>query len=368
VIIRGLGTAVPAMTITRAEALIVANVLCGPYLTDTDWLPNVYEQSGVQQRHQVLGRPLIEDLVTGTRRSGSVFLPRPERPHGPTTAERMAIYAAEAPPLAVEAAKKAMVKASIAADAVTHLVTVSCTGFTAPGVDADLIRALNLPDTVQRTHIGYMGCHGAINGLRVAAAFTAADLQAVVLLAAVELCSLHYHYGAEPGKVIANALFADGAAAVVATAGRTGLHLRATGSKLFADSRKEMAWRIADHGFEMTLTKQVPKLIAANLRGWLDEWLSRHGLERNGIAHWIVHPGGPKILTAVEAALDLPPAALTLSREVLARCGNMSSPTVLFILERLLRAGAAGPAVILGFGPGLVAEAALVHLAGDSLR
>jgi predicted naringenin-chalcone synthase len=120
-----------------------------------------------------------------------------------------------------------------------------------------------------------------------------------------------------------------------------------------------MTWRIGDHHFEMTLSKRVPSLIAGGLRPWLEAWLASQGLRRDGVASWAIHPGGPRILSAVEEALELRPEASATSRAVFADCGNMSSPTVLFILERLRRERAPRPCVALGFGPGLAAEAAL---------
>lgn len=358
----GLGTAVPDMTINRKESLHVANCLCGPYLTDTDWLSKVYQHCGVQTRHQVLGRPLIDDLLAGTRTSGSPYLPG--SPGGPTTAERMAIYARESPPLAVKAAQAAIHAAAIPCDGITHLVTVSCTGFHAPGTDTALIQTLKLSADIQRTHIGFMGCHGAINGLRVAAAIATADPSAAVLLVAMELCSLHYYYGADPGKVIANALFADGAAAVVITGEGKGMRILATGSHFLPDSEREMTWVIGNHGFTMTLTKQIPKLIAAHLRSWLEPWLARHGYPLEAINGWAVHPGGPKILNAVQESLMLPDTSLADSRDILWRFGNMSSPTVLFILQQIWQRSESGVTVLLGFGPGIVTEAVLL---GDSV-
>ncbi len=274
-------------------------------------------------------------------------------------------YAELAPPLAVQAAAAALGPSGVRAGDLTHLVTVSCTGFVAPGVDVALIRSLGLPPTVQRTHIGFMGCHGALNGLRVARAFAAAEPDARVLLCAVELCTLHYHYGWDAQKVIANALFADGAAAVVgvpAGAAPPGAwRVEATGSCLVPDSADAMSWTVGDHGFEMTLARQVPRLIAVHLRPWLEAWLARHGAALDAVGSWAVHPGGPRILDAVEEGLGLPRAALEPSRAVLRDHGNMSSPTVLFILDRLRAARAPRPCVALGFGPGLVAEAALLR-------
>jgi predicted naringenin-chalcone synthase len=208
-----------------------------------------------------------------------------------------------------------------------------------------------------------MGCHGAVNGLRVADAFAGSDPSARVLLCAVELCSLHYFYGWDPAKVIANALFADGAAAVVggpsAAAPPDAWAVAGTASRLLPDSADAMTWTVGDHGFEMTLSKRVPRLIAAHVRPWLEGWLAGHGLTTTAVASWALHPGGPRILEAVEEGLNLPRVAAAVSREVFAECGNMSSPTLLFILDQLRAAGAPRPCVALGFGPGLVAEAVL---------
>jgi predicted naringenin-chalcone synthase len=364
--ILGLGTALPPGVVTQDEAAKCARLLAGPDVRNASWLPAVYSHSGIQTRHQILGRPLVEDLLAGTRTCGSPFLPDPARDGtGPSTAERMAMYAESAPPLAVEASAKALAESGIDPASVTQLVTVSCTGFIAPGVDFALIRGLGLPPTVERTHVGFMGCHGALNGLRVANAY-AADPAARVLLCAVELCSLHYHTGNDAEKAVANAIFADGAAAVVGTAAtplgsplNAAWSVKATGSCLIPDSAEAMGWAVGDYGFEMTLSRRIPALIARNVRPWLDAWLGRHGLTVETVGSWAVHPGGPKILTAVEEGLSLPPDALATSRAVYAACGNMSSPTVLFVIDRLRRANAARPCVALGFGPGLMAEAVL---------
>jgi predicted naringenin-chalcone synthase len=363
--ILSMGTAQPSATITQADALRIARSLCCPTEEQATWLPAMYGQTGIDTRRLALGEDVVRDILDGTRYSGSPFLPRGTPDDcGPTTAQRMAHYAELAPPLAVRAAGLALTRSGLTAQELTRLVTVSCTGFVAPGVDVALIRDLRLAPTVERTHVGYMGCHGAINGLRVARAF-AAEPQARVLLCAVELCSLHYHYGWNPQKMVANALFGDGAAAVIgapaAAAPDGAWQVAATGSCLIPDSADAMTWTVGDHGFEMTLSKRVPGLIATHLRPWLEGWLAGLGVSRDGVGSWAVHPGGPRILGAVEEGLDLPRAALDTSRAVFRECGNMSSPTVLFILERLRAAGAARPCVLLAFGPGLVAEAALVR-------
>jgi predicted naringenin-chalcone synthase len=362
--ILGLGTAVPPDAFDQQDGLRVTLALCCRTPEQATWAPLLYGQTGIDKRHICLGRDLFRDVIEGTRHSGSVFLPDgPDDDHGPTTAERLAVYRRESVPLAMRAAGLALERSGLRPRQITHVVTVSCTGFHAPGVDLALIRGLGLPATTQRTHVGYMGCHGSLNGLRVARAFTGSDRGARVLLCAVELCSLHYHYHWDPQKVIANALFADGAAAVVGapeTVAPPGAwRLAASGSCLIPDSEEAMTWTIADHGFEMTLSKKVPELIATHLRGWLAEWLARHEVALADVASWAIHPGGPRILDAVEEALGLPREATRVSREVFAAHGNMSSPTVLFILDRLRELHAPRPCVALGFGPGLNAEAAL---------
>ena len=358
-VLHGLGTAVPPDGVTTAESLKSAQVLGHPAIRTASWLPAVYAKSGVRTRFQVLGRPFINDLLTGTRLSGSPFLPGDD-PLGPTTAQRMAMYAELAPKLAVQAAANALVDSGLSAKSITHLVTVSCTGFASPGFDFAMIRELGLRPTTERIHVGFMGCHGAINGLRAALAL-AADPANTVLLAAVELCSLHYYTGPDIDKAIANALFADGAAAIVASGrGAGGYRVAATGSGIIPDSAAEMGWFVGDHGFEMVLSKQIPVFIERSLRTWIDAWLGERGLTVGQIGSWAIHPGGPRILHAAQAALGLTDEAMSDSRAVYAEFGNMSSPTVLFILKRLRERRAAAPVVLLGFGPGLVCEAALI--------
>ncbi|MCO8124601.1 type III polyketide synthase [Stieleria sp. TO1_6] len=322
---------------------------------------------------------------------------------GPGTGDRMSLYERYAPPLATEACRQAMgmdasdlqlvpirerlegcdplgsdgevqsdgfgpISTPLKIDpaSVTHLVTVSCTGFAAPGLDWHLFDALGLSPQVQRVQVGFMGCHGGINGLRAARGLAAADPDAVVLLCAVELCSLHYRMSWEDEAMVGNALFADGSAAVVIV-GRNrvaefsqGISIIDCASIRIPDSDDQMSWRIGDHGFDMTLTGQVPGSIQGHLQEWLSQWLAPHGLSPESIGDWIVHPGGPRILDATEQALGLPENELGHSREVLSELGNMSSPTVLFVLQRALRAGNTGPRVVLAFGPGLVAEATLL--------
>jgi predicted naringenin-chalcone synthase len=370
--IHGIGTATPPDHLTQEDGLAIARFLAGPDVRTSTWLGPVYAHSGAERRHLVLAGPVAEDIKNGTSMTGSPFLPASERDGvGPTTAERMTIYAAEAGPLALSAAGKALAESGFPPESITHLVTVSCTGFFSPGIDLVLIHGLKLPLNIERTHVGFMGCHGALNGLRVANAFASADPAARVLLCAVELCSLHYYFGNAADKLVANAIFADGAAAVVGTgvfqvdsrdaAGmRQPWVLSASGSSIIPGSTAEMAWTVGDRGFEMTLSRKVPGLIAANLRPWIVRWLRDNGLSLGDVQSWAIHPGGPKILSAAEESLGISAEAMAPSRGVFADFGNMSSPTVLFILERLRRENRPRPCVALGFGPGLVVEGALL--------
>jgi predicted naringenin-chalcone synthase len=360
--ILGLGTALPSTSLTQAEAVRVAERLCCRSPEQATLLPSLYRQTGIAKRHLAFAQDVVDDILEGTRSSGSVFLPGDQADDpGPTTAQRMEQYVHQAGPLAAQAARKALDEAQVRPADLTHLVTVSCTGFHAPGFDIELVKELNLASTIERTHIGFMGCHGALNGLRVARAYAESLPAARILLCAVELCGLHYRYSWTPKSMVSNALFADGAGALVgAAAGDTaGWRAVASGTCVFPDTDYAMTWSIGDHGFEMTLSTRVPGLIAQHLRPWLAKWLQANGLELAEVASWAVHPGGPRILSAVEEALGLPGESTAVSREVLESCGNISSPTVFFILERLRQRQTPRPCVALGFGPGLTAEAAL---------
>jgi predicted naringenin-chalcone synthase len=360
----GFGTALPEALLTQEEAKGIAEVLCCRAPEDVTWLPVMYGQTGIDTRHISLGRAVVRDILDGTRHSGSIFLPKdcPDDA-GPTTGQRMQLYAEFAIPLAVRAASAALTDSQIRPDEITHVVTVSCTGFFAPGVDCALIEQLPLKPTVQRTHVGFMGCHGAINGMRVCHAFAGSDPKARILLCAIELSCLHYHFGWDPQKIVANALFGDAAAAFVgrpANPAEKAWQIKATGSCVLPNSSAAMTWTIGDHGFEMTLSKQVPALIAKHLRPWITTWLAENGLSIDRVGSWAIHPGGPRILTAVEESLSLGPESTATSRSVFGRCGNVSSPTVLFIVDQMRRQNAQRPVVALAFGPGLVAEAALI--------
>jgi predicted naringenin-chalcone synthase len=362
--IHGLGTAVPSPTMTQQEAVELAQQVIRPTDQQTRLLKALYRRTGVKNRHTALPHRTALDWVPAPAGAAVDEAAASTMDGlGPSTSQRMRFYSEHAPPLAISAASHALEQATIDPSEITHLITVTCTGFTAPGVDTALITALGLRPTTERIQVGFMGCHGAINGIRVARSLALADPHACPLLCAVELCSLHFRFGWDEDRVVANALFADGAAAL-ATSGRQAADgawsVVATGSCLVPDSEDAMTWRIGDHGFEMTLSARVPELVGRHLRPWLAGWLEEHGLSIESVGSWAVHPGGPRILSAVSESLGLPPDATAVSRDILAQFGNMSSPTVLFILDRLRKAQAPRPCVALGFGPGMFAEVALL--------
>ncbi len=247
----GIGTATPEHSMEQPQAAALAGTLRCQAAGQTRLLPALYRRTGVHRRHSVI----LESSTNGTPARQSFYQRADsDSDRGPTTTSRMIRYESDAGPLALAACRAALADANVVPNAVTHLITVSCSGFSAPGVDIGLIRDLGLPSTVARTHIGFMGCHGALNGLRVAHAIAEADASACVLLCAVELCSLHQHYGSSPDKIVANALFADGAAAIVGrrqseTEGN-GWSLVASGSMVVPDSEELMRWQIRDHGLD----------------------------------------------------------------------------------------------------------------------
>ncbi len=360
-LIRGLGTAVPHHWIAQEDAATIAQLFhaAGPKAANAVSL--LYRRAGVQSRHSV-----VLDSSTNGDPARQSFYPAATSTadRGPVLSERMQRFEQTAGQLAVAAARRALGEAEVDPQHITHLITVSCTGFAAPGFDLELCRELPLPGSVAQTQIGFMGCHAMLNALRVAHAITAANPAAVLLVCAVELCSLHHQYGRHANRIVANSLFADGAAATVCSAQlpstRADWRLLANGSVVIPNTLAEMTWKIGDHGFEMSLSARVPDIIRAELRDWMQSWLAEQGLTLNEVRRWAVHPGGPRILDAVQDALGLEPVALTASREVLSDYGNMSSPTVMFILERLGTMCGEGPCVMVGFGPGLAIEAALL--------
>ncbi len=336
----------------------------------------VYSASGIDQRHSAID----EFFRTPDQPAGLFFDPASSRMLSPSTRARNEVYTREAAKLFVKAAQDALTASGVAASAITHVITVSCTGFFAPGPDYAVVRGLELGADVQRFHVGFMGCYAAFPALKMAKAFCEADPQAVVLVICAELCTLHMHSSSNPDAIIANSVFADGAAAALVSArppeaGRTALELNHFETTLtpVGIGETEMAWTVGDAGFDMVLSTYVPSIIESHIVGALVPLLTHssaqvdsskeHREQPHGeqVAHWAIHPGGRSILDKVQSSLSLSDAQLRPSREVLRLYGNMSSVTILFILADLLSTMGAGERVCaMAFGPGLTIESGLM--------
>ncbi|MEO0063038.1 MAG: hypothetical protein RLZZ08_1598 [Pseudomonadota bacterium] len=333
--INAIATATPAAECNGGYAEWARGQLTDP--REARLLERMLHRSGIDTRYSVLTG---FDTALG---SGSFY----NRGHDPGTGERMAVYAREAPELALSA-----IAALPDISGITHLVVASCTGFIAPGIDQIIARRLGLPPTVERTLIGFMGCYAGVTALRSAAHIVRSDPAARVLVLSVELCTLHMQQTGRLDRLMAMAQFADGAAAALVTASGPGLALGDGLSLTLADSEDLITWTIGDTGFAMELSGEVPARLAETLAD--DAVAARIGTPAQ-IAAWAVHPGGRSILDAVERTLHLPEDRLAPSRAVLQSCGNMSSATVLFVLQQIIPQRPAS-GIALAFGPGLAME------------
>jgi predicted naringenin-chalcone synthase len=276
----------------------------------------------------------------------------------PGTAERMRKFESVAPGLAVETVRKLLPEHE--RTGITHLVVTSCTGFSAPGIDLALVERCGLNPSVERTMVGFMGCYAAINALKLARHIVRSEPKARVLAVNLELCTLHLHETAELEEILSFLLFADGCAAALVTADPVGVGIDSFHAALVPDTRELIRWHIREQGFDMVLSGGVPGAIRTALANARDDILGG----ANDIDLWAVHPGGRTVLDAVEEAFDLPAAALFASRSVLHDYGNMSSGTVMFVLDRIMRAAQAGQrGCAMSFGPGLVAETMMFRMA-----
>ncbi len=358
-VIVSIGTATPDVSMSQAQLLEMARSLaCGEL---DPRVSRVYQNSGIDRRASVI---FFEE--DGEVRQRFYEPPIDAHDRGPTTATRLAVFRRFAGALAARASSDAIDRAKISPKSITHLVTASCTGSEAPGLDQAIIHTLECSRDVQRTHLGFMGCHAAINALRVAHAIAQSQEDAVVLVCCVELCTLHFQYGAPLDGQVANALFADGAAAAVVRHNRAGqpalYSIESTASRIFDNSTDAMAWNIGDHGFEMALSIRTPALLRKHVPTWVSEWLGREGRHPADISRWAIHPGGPRVLDELAAALGLDDHAVQPSRDILREHGNMSSATVLFVLDRVRNEmNPAELCLAMAFGPGLAGEGLLVQ-------
>lgn len=323
-------------------------------------LHRIYSQSGIEKRHSVINEfhqtekpnPYLNGTISST----------------PTTRERNDVYKTAASSLFVETGKKLLDNNShINKKDVTHVITVSCTGFYAPGPDYDLVKQLGLSPSTQRFHLGFMGCFAAFPALKMARSFCENNIDAVVLIVATELCSLHFQQKTDLDNLISASVFADGSAGVLVSSKKSpksSYEIKAFASSLTPNGEKDMAWDIGDHGFDMILSTYVPDIIESNLKQVIQPLFDRYNLNHNDVNYWAIHPGGRAIIDKIESALHLKKYQVAASRNTLAQYGNMSSVTVLFVLKQLMDSKPDKDSIVLpmAFGPGLTIESGLLKV------
>jgi predicted naringenin-chalcone synthase len=308
------------------------------------------ERSGITHRYSFLAPSADGAAVDrdGFYRLGSF----------PDTAARMKKFETFAPALAVEAVEKLL--AGEDRSRITHVIVTSCTGLSAPGIDLALIERCGLKPSVERTMVGFMGCYAAINALKLARHIVRSEPKSRVLAVNLELCTLHLQETINLEEILSFLLFADGCAAALVTADPAGVEISSFKAALVPDTREMIRWHIGRQGFDMILSGGVPGAIRSALTNSRDDILGG----ANDIELWAVHPGGRTVLDAVEEAFMLGATALSASRSVLNDYGNMSSGTVMFVLDRIMRAAGKGQrGCAMSFGPGLVAETMMFRMA-----
>lgn len=334
--------------------------------TNAARLKSIYDNSGIDHRYSVIPDFGESDPSNYTffDQSGS-FEPFPD------TQKRLKIYEQEAIDIAINAVKNCLsgFEEGILQQ-ITHLITVSCTGMHAPGIDIELVEKLSLNRDTERTCINFMGCYGAINALKVSDYICRANPEAKVLVVSVELCTLHFQKENTLDNWVANSLFSDGAAAVLVenTSQRLGqgtyFSLKNFYSEFVTEARDDMGWYVGNTGFEMKLTSRVSKQIKKNIKALTGRFLQKAKLDAGQITAYAVHPGGRKILEAVEEALELPEESNAFAYQTLQEYGNMSSATILFVLQKMLKAGNLIDQKIMSFafGPGLTVEGMILEM------
>ncbi|MEX0608550.1 MAG: type III polyketide synthase [Balneolaceae bacterium] len=318
----------------------------------------IYTQSGIEKRHSV-----VEDFSPNDR--GTLFFNGQAKTE-PGTGARNKVYETEAKKLFVDVAKKLLANnPHINPRKITHVITVSCTGFFAPGPEYEIVKALHLKPETQRFHVGFMGCYAVFPALKMAQAFCTADPNAVVLLVSAELCTLHFQFKNTVDNLLSGSVFADGSAGMIISskkpAGKS-LEINQFASSLAPKGEKDMAWTIGDAGFDMVLSAYVPDIIKQNFESVIRPLFEQFHLSKKDIDFWAIHPGGRSIIDKIEQSLNLEPKQISASRKVLSDFGNMSSATVLFVLKEIFDSALKEGQKILpmAFGPGLTIESGLL--------
>jgi alkylresorcinol/alkylpyrone synthase len=342
-----LATALPDNVIEQPQAAKMARAFFGERLAGYDALARVFASTGIERRYSV--EPL--DWFG--------------EPHA--WPDRTASYLAGASRLFSDAVHKALAAAQLDANQIDAVVTVSSTGIATPSLEARVLPQLGFRADVRRIPIFGLGCAGGVSGLATAARLAASEPGTTVLLVTIELCTLAFRLDrATKADLVSAALFGDGAAAAIFRCGDGPAIGRIGGATehLWAETTDIMGWSTDEAGLGVILSRSLPDFVAQNYKNVFEQAMIQLGLDKSAIDRVVCHPGGTKVLEAVEAALDLPAGALTVERSVMRDCGNMSSPTVLFVLERTLAQGFAGTAVLAALGPGFTASFATLHVPG----
>lgn len=350
-------TAIPPYNYSQDELCERMKEISGNSEKDRRIIHYLYAKSGIDTRHSV-----INDF----RKPGNHSLFFNGQGATPGTKSRNETYIREGRKLFVEVAQKLIDRSGFNPGQITHLITVSCTGFYAPGPDYDIIQSLNLKPSTERYNLGFMGCYAVIPALKLADRICRADPGSNVMIVSVELCTLHFQAGSKMDYLLSASVFSDGAAGAIVSNRRpdsAAFQIDRFASSIMENSADEMAWSIGDRGFDMVLSSYIPQLLADGLEPFLDPVLEQFGLTLEEINLWAVHPGGRAILDKVEHTLNLPDNTLESSRKILSRHGNMSSATILFVLKELLQQVTIQHdtrTLAMAFGPGLTLESALL--------
>jgi predicted naringenin-chalcone synthase len=356
--ILSIGTALPAYAHSQADILNFMQQVYAPSDADRRKLRYLYSQSGIDKRYSVISdysRPASEWKFYPATEGLDPF---------PTLEQRMAVYHKQAPLLSVDAIRDCL-QHKWDASSITHLITVSCTGMSAPGLDLQVLELMDLRTDIFRSSVNFMGCYAALHGLRLADALCATDPDARVLVVCTELCTLHFQRETTMDNIASSLLFGDGAAAALLAPDNCkdeGLTIDGFYSEVVPKGRRDMAWELSSSGFLMTLSGYVPDLIEEDFGPIARRALSKMKAKPQDVTHWCLHPGGKRILDAVHKSMDFVNGELDASREVLKDYGNLSSATILFVLKKML-AGETQVRKLFGaaFGPGLTVETFTAH-------
>ena len=353
--IKSIGLASPGKPIQQEMICRFMQKAHGLDARESRKLSFVYRKSGIAQRYSAL-----KDFNYNYPQDFDFFPKNESLEPFPDTSSRMDVFKRTAPILAIEAIKNCLAKSDVEAGQITHLVLISCTGMYAPGVEMDIINNLGLPNTVERYAIHFMGCYAAFNGIKLADRICKSDQSANVLVVGVELCTIHFQKEYNEDNILANALFGDGAAAVLIQAGDGGMQIEKYQSNIISDGAGDMAWSIGNFGFQMKLSKYVPSLLEKGIKRFAEGLEQKFSLSE--INHFAIHPGGKQILSKIEAAFGINERQNSHAHEVLKNFGNMSSVTILYVLESVLNdSSIKGKVLAMGFGPGLTLESLLIE-------